>query len=245
MKKTTDTSPKRCIAFLLACVCVISLFITLIASLNDSIHPSLSPSKSSQLDHRLTDRTNSLLYPDGDIQTIPETWDIPEYKAWLLIPGTSIDYPVVQSTDASFYLNHDVYGNQDPYGSIFLDSDCSLDDPVITIHGHHMMNDDQMFTPLLLYIEADYLAQHPLIEFNENKYEILGCMQIDTTTQNDRIYMYYLNDYDDSHRIKKISEIFTEAKIEVPQLSNNDRFLLLSTCWNTDGMRWIVFSRLL
>lgn len=245
MKKLFETSPKRFVILFLVLMCLIGLFSTLKPSLNSNLLPIPSPSKSSQLAPRLKDRTNTRFYSDEDIQAIPETWNIPEYRAWLLIPGTTIDYPVVQSMDDSFYLNHDVYGNRDPYGSIFMDSDCSLDDPVITIHGHHMMNDDRMFTPLLQYEEEKYLEKHPFINFNENQYEILGSLQIDTMTQNNRIYMYYLNSYDDSHRIKKINEIFSEANIEIPQLRNNDKFLLLSTCWNMEGMHWIVFSRLL
>ena len=62
--------------------------------------------------------------------------------AWLYIPGTGVDYPVIKATDNSFYLNHDIYGKSSIYGSIYLDQryyqmeDINEADNIV-IYGHN------------------------------------------------------------------------------------------------------------
>ena len=44
-----------------------------------------------------------------------------DYKFWINVEGTNVDYPVVQGSNNDFYLNHDFNGNYLSSGSIFLD----------------------------------------------------------------------------------------------------------------------------
>ena len=62
--------------------------------------------------------------------------------AWIWIPGTNIDYPVVQSHDNEIYLYKDFEGNSSPTGSIFLDfeSQSDLRGQNNILYGHHMKN---------------------------------------------------------------------------------------------------------
>ena len=85
----------------------------------------------------------------------------PDCVGWVSIPGTSIDFPVMQNGD--FYLKHDFDGNYTDYGLPFLDERCSLDSSDnLIIYGHHM-NDGSMFSTLLNYADEDYCAAHPEI----------------------------------------------------------------------------------
>lgn len=90
---------------------------------------------------------------------------------WLSIPGTSIDFPVMQNGD--FYLKHDFDGNYTDYGLPFLDERCSLDSSDnLIIYGHHM-NDGSMFSELLDYEDGNYCKAHPeIILETENGAEI-------------------------------------------------------------------------
>ncbi|NBJ90783.1 class B sortase [Acutalibacter sp. 1XD8-36] len=85
----------------------------------------------------------------------------PDCVGWISIPGTGIDFPVMQSTDVpDFYLEHDFEGNYTDYGLPFLDERCSLDtSDNLIIYGHHM-NDGSMFSVLLNYVDEDYCAAH-------------------------------------------------------------------------------------
>ena len=46
----------------------------------------------------------------------------PDIYAWIKVPGTVIDYPVVQSdTDNTYYLDHSVEKEEDKAGAIFTE----------------------------------------------------------------------------------------------------------------------------
>lgn len=77
----------------------------------------------------------------------------PDTVAWIYMPGTSIDYPVVQGDSDEEYLRKDFAGNEGGIvskGSIFLSAINSSDfsDDNNFIYGHNM-NDDTMFAHLV------------------------------------------------------------------------------------------------
>ena len=43
----------------------------------------------------------------------------PDFIAWLRIPGTNVDYPVVQTDDPDDYLTHTFSGKQSVVGTLF------------------------------------------------------------------------------------------------------------------------------
>ena len=75
----------------------------------------------------------------------------PDIAAWVSVPGTDIDYPVVQASaaDPTFYLDHDVYRGWNPYGSPLspmpLAPERGIDSPLALMLAHHM-NDGSMFS---------------------------------------------------------------------------------------------------
>lgn len=71
----------------------------------------------------------------------------PDIVGWIYVPGTVINYPVVQNSNNTTYLSRlfDASGNGS--GTIFMDMDDTapgLVDEQTTIYGHHM-NDGSMF----------------------------------------------------------------------------------------------------
>ena len=89
----------------------------------------------------------------------------PDIYAWIQIPGTTVDYPVLQSDDEpeDFYLNHDVNGKYKFAGCIYSQMLNSKDfsDPNTILYGH-TLNKGSMFTSLHKFRNAEF--------FNENKY---------------------------------------------------------------------------
>ena len=76
----------------------------------------------------------------------------PDTVAWVYMPGTAINYPVVRGGDNEYYLTHDFEGDQGwlaTYGAIFMDWRNSPDwsDTAYFIYGHHM-NDGTMFADI-------------------------------------------------------------------------------------------------
>ena len=72
--------------------------------------------------------------------------------AWVYIPNTNINYPVVKGSDNSYYLSHDFEGTNGAFvwrGTVFLDCENSSDysDDVNFMYGHHL-NDNTMFSAI-------------------------------------------------------------------------------------------------
>lgn len=63
--------------------------------------------------------------------------------AWLYIPGTSINEPLVQREgDSSYYLNHDSSGKSNKAGALFTESAYNsrdLSDPAVVVYGKNSL----------------------------------------------------------------------------------------------------------
>lgn len=87
----------------------------------------------------------------------------PDITAWITLPGTAIDYPVMQGNTNYSYINTDVYGNFALAGSIFLDSRNSEDytDSYSLLYGHNM-SEHRMFSDVNLYKEEEFFEENTL-----------------------------------------------------------------------------------
>lgn len=84
----------------------------------------------------------------------------PDFVAWLDIPGTGIQYPVVQANDNDYYLRRTFSGTQNRAGSIFMDYRCTDFSDANTILYGHNMRDDTMFAALKAYEDPAFLREH-------------------------------------------------------------------------------------
>jgi sortase B len=166
---------------------------------------------------------------------------------WLRIDNTKIDYPVLQSKDNDFYLNHYIKKDKNVNGSIFMDyrNNIETNNRHIIVYGHNMKN-RTMFTSLLNYESRWFLEQHPIIEFDtlygNEKWEIFSVQFTDTD------YDYIKTDFiDDEHFRSYIDDLqkksLHKSKIE---LSDKDVVLTLSTCSSSsDQARFAVHAKLI
>lgn len=102
-------------------------------------------------------------------------WDAlpPEVIAWVEVPGTAIDEPIVQATPEApnAYLYIDAL-EQGAYGTPYIDCECSLDTDFVMVYGHHM-SDGSAFADFANYIEEGYARDHLQIIIYERSGEIL------------------------------------------------------------------------
>ena len=90
----------------------------------------------------------------------------PDFVAWLRIPGTNVDYPVVQTDNPDYYLNHTFSGKSSVVGTLFslADADYAAPGRNIAIYGHHLRSSgEKMFTSLMRYKDADYYVGHETV----------------------------------------------------------------------------------
>ena len=89
-----------------------------------------------------------------------------DFIAWIKIPGTNVDYPVVWTDDAEHYLHHTFTGKQGTAGTLFslMKTDYSIPSRNIAIYGHHLKSTgEKMFTSLMRYKDADFYAGHETV----------------------------------------------------------------------------------
>ena len=125
-----------------------------------------------------------------------------EYKFWLKVDNTNIDYPVVQSKDNDFYLTHDFNKNPLASGSIFMDYRNNFEkDNSIIVYGHNMKN-KTMFAQLTKFKDKNFFNENNLIkvEYKNNTY-IYEVFSVYTADLNNEDYLKV--DFKDENDYKK------------------------------------------
>ncbi len=82
-----------------------------------------------------------------------------DLAAWIQIPGTMVDYPVMLGSDNSFYLDHLPDGSKNALGSLFFDFRCSAKEYHWIIYGHNGSG-GRMFGQLKNYMVESYYESH-------------------------------------------------------------------------------------
>lgn len=95
--------------------------------------------------------------------------------AWVRVPGTTVDYPIVQGRPESpdFYLTHDAGGERSVWGAPYIDAGCAqgAESPLVIVYGHHM-SDGTMFAPLAQYSSRGFAEGHRTIRVFTREKEI-------------------------------------------------------------------------
>lgn len=165
--------------------------------------------------------------------------------AWLTIPGTNIDYPVLQGKDNSQYLHKDMEGKESAAGSIFLDYADKKD--ISSLHnifyGHHMKN-GSMFKDIVKYKDQKYLKQHQEIILYTPEREIHLTAFAAVCTSPDAIRRK--TDFETTEEFTSYIEEMTKnasAKIELPNNVSIRRLYSFVTCsYEFQNARTILYA---
>ena len=158
----------------------------------------------------------------------------PDFVAWLRIPGTNVDYPVVQTDNPDYYLNHTFSGKSSVVGTLFslADADYAAPGRNIAHYGHHLRSSgEKMFTSLMRYKNPDFYEDNKTVMldslYRHREYTIFAVMNMKvgdwepsrTTFSGDAAFMAFVN------RAK--SESLYDTGVEV---GADDHILTLITC---------------
>ena len=90
----------------------------------------------------------------------------PDVYAWIWIPGTNIDYPILQSEseDDAYYLNHTIEKKEGLPGTIYTEKYNAKDftSPVTVVYGHNMKN-GSMFADLHKFEDKAFFDANPYV----------------------------------------------------------------------------------
>ena len=115
---------------------------------------------------------------------------------WLKIDDTNIDYPVMQTENNEYYLDHNFNPEYDKNGSLFLDCDCSVypRSTNLIIYGHHMKS-GSMFGNLQKYAKESYGKEHAIIRFDsiyeKAVYQVMYVFRSQVYNEDDIVFKYY------------------------------------------------------
>lgn len=161
-----------------------------------------------------------------------------DFIAWISVPGTPVDYPVVQSNDTDYYLNHLFTGAKSKLGCLFSLKNADYKQPGrnIAIYGHHLSASDAMFSSLLNYKNEKYYQSHPRIQLNSlyhnSTYRIFAALNMkisewDPATvafQSDKAFLQFVN--------RAIKKTKYDTGVNVTE---DDKILTLITCDRSYG----------
>lgn len=169
-----------------------------------------------------------------------------DVRGWLAIPGTSVDYPVLQigEDNPEYYLKRNYKRERDANGSLFLQWNCSIEEGKnLIIYGHNM-NSGAMFGNLDQYTDPAYWESYRKVFFQtENgmeEYQVAAVLKTDI-----RQFPFTKADFND---FQQLQEYVKQAKSqEVFESEENpgecNAVLTLVTCaYEWDGARTVIIA---
>ena len=172
----------------------------------------------------------------------------PDTVGWIEVKGTNINYPIVQTTDNSYYLNHAFDGSKNEAGWVFMDyRNDSVNFNQNTIIYAHSRLTGSMFGSLKNILNSSWYT-------NKNNHII----RLSTPTENTMwqvfsVYTipkesYYItpsfNTVDSYSEFLNIIKGRSEVEFS-GTVNTNDKVLTLSTCKDNFGNRIVMHAKLI
>lgn len=171
-----------------------------------------------------------------------------DFRGWITIPNTKVNYPLVQGQDNEYYLTHNFKKEYNAGGGIFISYDNK--DPFngknTIIHGHYM-KDKSMFGSLHNYKGGEFANANNKFYITTKdgtlEYEIFSIYIEEANTnpyrfsfKSDEEYVEYLNQLKNKSMHKLVDY----------NLSSEDKIVTLSTCsYEKKDYRLLIHGKLI
>lgn len=165
--------------------------------------------------------------------------------AWLLSPGTKLNYVIAQAEDNDYYLRRLLNGTSASGGTLFEDCRNSADftDWNTIVYGHNMKN-GTMFAELMNYRNPSYYEEHPVMYlYLPGKRYKLELVAGYTTNVDDIIFSAPATKEERDAIFNHASRV--SSFISGITLDAQDKLVTLSTCsYAYDDARYVVIGRI-
>ncbi len=226
----------------------------------DEVKPTVSATPPTQENSVNTEPTT----PDGEVYNIRQDWaelaEInTEIKAWVDIPGTMVNYPVLKhegdGVGYQYYLHRNFDKSYLFAGSVFIDyrSSSGVDSKNIITHGHNM-NDGSMYGALLKYGKYEgnlsFYKSAPTLFFNTPKgneqWVIFSVYKTNTLEAHGEFFNYLMGSFSsDAQFMNYVYNVKERSLFDVPvPINADDQIITLSTCsYEYSDFRTVVVAR--
>lgn len=170
----------------------------------------------------------------------------PDTVAWLSVDGTSINYPIVQTKDNEYYLNHGFDKQYRKSGWTFMDfrNHTSMNDQNTIFYGHNLLNKTSFGSVSNIFTDSWYQESNHTIFLLTGSYQYLyrvfSVYYIDPevyylqTNMPEDSYLKFLN------TLKGRSLFFFDENVSI-----DDKIITLSTCTEDNQGRKVVHAKLI
>lgn len=182
-----------------------------------------------------------------------------EANAWIYIPGVGpqggISLPVVQGTDNEYYANHNIYGEEDKRGTLYidwrnnpLDSETQELSDVTCIRGHNMRS-GAMFAPICNYKSQAFYDRHPygvIIAENGEVYKLDFFAGVIVDGAADDLNIYASDFIDEGQFNAYFDNIISNSTFQSDcTVEFGDKIVVLHTCsYEYSGASYLLYGRL-
>ena len=161
----------------------------------------------------------------------------PDVYAWIQVPGTEVDYPILQSSnDNTYYLNHTIDGEEKKEGAIFTENynTKTFEDPNTVIYGHDIKN-GSMFQSIHKYMDRSFFDNNRnIVIYMPDQilhYKIFAAY----LTDNKHLLMNY-NFWSKDEYQQYLNSIFSMRDMNAfidtsTEVTTEDKIITLSTCY--------------
>lgn len=181
------------------------------------------------------------------ISVLKETND--DTVAWLTVKNTTVNYPVVQSINNSYYLTHDFNKNGNTFGWVFMDYRNNPEDlnQNTIIYGHNIAKGKIMFGDLAKALNSNWYKkeENQYITFNTKDKDMIWRIFSIYKIENTNDYLY--NTFDTQKEFLEFANKMKDRSIHNfgIDIKENDKILTLSTCQNSGRNRLVIHAVLI
>lgn len=197
------------------------------------------PHANTPVPEAVSNETRQRVSVDFDVLTAQNN----DTAGWLYIPGTKVNYPVVQAEDNEYYLNRSFKRKEASCGAAFMDYQNNLNplDRNTIVFGHNMGSTSSlMFSQLTRFKKRSYWEKHQTLQFDTpyrtGTWQILAVCHLDVGMLEQ--FNFLQQDFiSDDAFLGFVQSLKACALFETDVYAPPDgRLLTLVTCDRSDGL---------
>ncbi len=214
-------------------------------------------SEPTQTDPAPTDPENPAAENWPETVQIPVDFDAmreinPDIYAWIVVPGTNIDYPVLQNDGDDLYYNtHGADGKRFLLGAVFSQktyNSKTFSDPMTLLYGHStVVGQPGTFVDLNSYADQTYFDQHrQIIVYTPDAMYVYTVYAACNHSKEHILYYYH---FEEEESFRQFFETFYDSSKSCDHIDPDalprfgDKLLTLSTCYAPDkSQRYLVYG---
>lgn len=170
-----------------------------------------------------------------------------DFMGWLSIDNTNIEYPIVQTDNNDYYLNHDFWKNRSGIGTLFVDYRVEPTMKDIVIYGHNLKN-QKMFSELIKYKNEKFMKEHREVKLHlggeMRRYQIASIYSIDAMSENAEAFNSFMELQTMQSKEVFLAKMQEDALINLTEgIESKKEWLILCTCDNEKNKRLLLLAQ--